>query len=169
MQLSLFEAPRPRSGPAASHHKRRTSARHSQAAPKRARPPGACPCRLAGEPPPRAAHRSPVLLFERLYNAFRIRLFDSIGPRYGRALRQAEHSVRLRNPEFDLDKLTGQTAPLVLDLIEALIARSPFYQRASHRRAACQLMAELYEQHYEALRSIDALTRLEDTYYRLKK
>ena len=96
-------------------------------------------------------------------------MFDSVGSRYGRVLREAEHSVRLDDPEFDLDRLTEQTAPLVLNLIEEMIARSPFYQRPSHRKAACQMLADLYEKHYDELRSVEALTRLEDTYYRLKR
>lgn len=108
-------------------------------------------------------------LFERLYNAFRMKMFDSMGPRYGRILREAEREVRFLNCEFDTDSLTDTTAPAVLELIEAVIRRSPFFQRPHLRRCACLLISDLYEKHYELLESAGVLARLEDIYYRLKR
>ena len=108
-------------------------------------------------------------LFERLYNAFRMKMFDSMGPRYGRLLREAEREVRFLNLEFDTDSLTDATAPTVLDLIEAVIRRAPFFQKAQLRKSACLLISDLYEKHYELLRSAGVLSRLEDIYYRLKR
>lgn len=108
-------------------------------------------------------------LFERLYNAFRMKMFDSMGPRYGRILREAEREVRFLNLEFDTDSLTEATAPAVLELIEAVIRRSPFFQRPQLRKSACLLISDLYEKHYELLESAGALARVEDIYYRLKR
>ena len=96
-------------------------------------------------------------------------MFDTMGPRYGRVLREAERSVRALNPDFDLDRLTDDTAPLIAELIEATIDRSVFYQRPALRRAACLLIADVYEKQYEALHAIGELRRLEDVYYRLKR
>jgi len=124
-------------------------------------------------PKPERASRMPLTtvgrLFERLYNAFRMKMFDSMGPRYGRILREAEHEVRFLTPEFDTDSLTDATAPAVLELIEAVIRRSPFFQRPQLRKSACLLVSELYEKHYEILGSAGVLARMEDIYYRLKR
>jgi len=96
-------------------------------------------------------------------------MFDSMGPRYGRILREAEREVRFLNLEFDTDSLTEATAPAVLELIEAVIRRSPFFQRPQLRKSACLLISDLYEKHYELLESAGALARVEDIYYRLKR
>lgn len=108
-------------------------------------------------------------LFERLYNAFRMKMFDSMGPRYGRILRAAEQDVRFLIPEFDTDSLTDATAPAVLELVEAAIRHSPFFQRPQLRKTACLLVSELYEKHYELLGSAGVRERMEDIYYRLKR
>jgi len=96
-------------------------------------------------------------------------MFDTMGPRYGRVLREAERSVRALNPDFDLDRLTDDTAPLIAELIESMVNRSVFYQRPSLRKAACLLIADVYEKQYEALDAIGELRRLEDIYYRLTR
>ena len=96
-------------------------------------------------------------------------MFDSMGPRYGRILRDAEQEVRFLMPEFDTDSLTEATAPAVLALIEAAIRRSPFFQRPHLRKSACLLVCDLYEKHYELLESAGVRARLEDVYYRLKR
>ena len=92
-----------------------------------------------------------------------------MGPRYGRILRLAEREVRSLNPDFDPDDLTDATAPAVVELIEAVIRRAPFFQKAHLRRSACDLISDLYEKHYQLLDSIGALAQLEDIYYRLKR
>ena len=108
-------------------------------------------------------------IFDRLYNSFRIRLFDTMGPRYGRLLREAERGVRFLNRDFDLDALTDATAPAVLELMEAAIRRAPFFRKARLRDAACILISDLYEKHYELLQTNGAIPQVEDIYYRLKR
>jgi hypothetical protein len=98
-----------------------------------------------------------------------MKLFDAMGPRYGKILKEAEREVRFLNPDFDADALTDATSIAVPELIEATVRRAPFFQRAPLRKAACQLIADLYEKHYELLQSAGALSRLEDIYYRLKR
>ena len=115
---------------------------------------------------PRAAARP---LFEKLFRSFRVKLFDAVGPRYDELVREAERKVRFLEPDFDLDDLTGESAPATLDLIEEIIRRSPILKRSKLRKTASILLADLYEKHYDLVEKSGVLNKVEESYYRLKR
>jgi len=108
-------------------------------------------------------------LFERVFRSFRVKLFDAVGPRYDELVSGAERGVRFLQPEFDLDALTDETAPATLDLVEEIVRRAPILKRSRLRKAASMLIADLYEKNYELLEKAGVLTKVEESYYRLKR
>jgi hypothetical protein len=101
--------------------------------------------------------------------SFRVKLFDQVGPEYDELMMEAERKVRFLEPEFDLENLTDQSAPAVLDLIQEIIRRAPFLKRSRLRKVAALLIADLYEKQYDLLDKARVLEKVEEAYYRLKR
>lgn len=135
--------------------------------------------RIPESPPSRREPKSRLLesassasvkpLFERVFRSFRVKLFDAVGPRYDELVSGAERGVRFLQPEFNLDALTDETAPATLDLVEEIVRRAPILKRSRLRKAASMLVADLYEKNYELLEKAGVLTKVEESYYRLKR
>jgi hypothetical protein len=81
----------------------------------------------------------------------------------------AEQQVRLLAPEFDMENLTEDTVPLMLDIIDDMINRAPFLKRSKLRDAAQVLVADLYNKHFELLEQHNAIDKVEQNYFQLKK
>lgn len=110
-----------------------------------------------------------VRLFNRLFRSFRQQAFESIGARSETIIEQCEHRAQLLNPEFSTGSLDPATAPLVLGLMEDVIKEAPFLKRAKLRNAALTLITDLYDKQYELLETHNAIDKLEQLYYRLRK
>jgi hypothetical protein len=110
-----------------------------------------------------------VRTFDRLFRSFRMHLFEYFGERSGEAVLRAEKKVSLLTPEFDREALTDETAPLIAELIGEIVRNAPFFRRPKLRRAAIVLIADLYNKHYQMLEERNAIDRIEQVYYRLKK
>jgi hypothetical protein len=110
-----------------------------------------------------------VRVFERLFRSFRQQAFDCLGDRCEATIAEAERRVRFLTPEFDLQSINEQTAPVLLEVIEAITTEVSFLKRPRLRQAALTLVADLYNKQYELLEHHRAIDKVEQFYYRLKR
>jgi hypothetical protein len=124
---------------------------------------------LPSDDPPPSEPSDLVRAAERLCRAFRQRAADVVGARCAPLFTHAEREIRFLSPGFDSAALDDDSAVLVLDLIERVVAAAPFYRRAALRKAAESLLAEFYAKQYDLLERRNALDAVEQSYYRLKR
>jgi hypothetical protein len=115
------------------------------------------------------SHTDYVRLFERLLRSYRQQVFDCFGSKSETIISEAEHKVRFLTPEFNLHDLKSETAIVVLDLVETLINDAPLFKKSKLRQAALTLVADVYNRHYELLEQHQAIDKVEQSYYRLKR
>lgn len=121
------------------------------------------------EPSQQAEDGNYIRQFQRLFRSFRQQAFECFGPRCETIAAEAERQVRFLSPEFDMNNLCADTAASILDVIEAMIERAPFLKRSRLRTAALTLVADLYNKQYDLLEAYNAIDKVEQHYYRLKK
>ena len=110
-----------------------------------------------------------VKVFLRILRSYRQQLFQLYGGKCETIIRQAEQEVRFLNPDFSLDDLQDETAPVVLDLFEALIREASLLRRSRLREGALLLVADLYNKNYDLLDHHNLIDKVETAYYRLKR
>jgi hypothetical protein len=134
------------------------------------------PVRPGPEPPVQALnenapHGPPdefVLLFDRMFRTFRREAFECCGKKLEPLIQGAEHEVRLLNPAFDLNSLSRETAPAVLNLMEAMVREAPFMKRSKLKALVLTLLGDLYSRHYDTLERNGAVETVEQSYFRLR-
>jgi hypothetical protein len=132
--------------------------------------PSASPSVPAAGPAPKSAEPSELVrAADRLCRAFRQRAADVVGAKCSAAFARAERELRFLSPGFDPAALADDTAVLVLDLIERVVAAAPFWRRPALRAAAESLLSEFYGKHYDLLERRNVLDAVEQAYYRLKR
>jgi hypothetical protein len=132
-------------------------------------PPGTDPVAKAPkEDAPPGPPEEIVLLFEKIFRSFRREAFECCGAKLEPLIHAAEHEVRLLNPEFDLNSLSRETAPAVLNLIEVMVREGPILRRSRLKSAALTLLADLYSRQYAILDRNGAVDSVESSYYRLR-
>ena len=110
-----------------------------------------------------------VRTFERLLRSFRQQVFEYFGDRCEDVIARAEKKVRFLTPEFNCHALTDDTASSTLEVVEEIIKEAPFMKRSKLRQAAITLISDLYNKQYNLLEQHNAIDRVEQVYYRLKK
>ena len=110
-----------------------------------------------------------AIVFSDLLQAFRAHLEGICSSRFEQLYDHALRKARCSTPAFDPEQLTAESAPLVLEVIEQVCQDAPFMRRSRLRSAAQNLVADIYNKHYELLEKSGAIDRVEQFYYQLKK
>ncbi|MGB2867275.1 MAG: hypothetical protein WBD36_02395 [Bacteroidota bacterium] len=110
-----------------------------------------------------------IKLLERLFRSYRQQIFEQFGDKSEEVITAAEQKVRFLTPEFNVQSLNDQTAPLLLDLMEHIANDASFLKRRRLQEAALTLVADLYNKHFELLEQQRVIDKVEQFYYRLKR
>ena len=81
---------------------------------------------------------------------------------------KAEKKVQVSDPGFRLERLSGESASLVLQLMKTIVRKAPVLKRSQIRCMTITLVAEFYSTHYEVLERNNVLAAVEDFYRKLK-
>lgn len=108
-----------------------------------------------------------VAAFQQLATGFRTHIIDMLGRDGQELLARSEQKLRLRQPAFHADRLTEETAASVLALMEEAVAGVSFLKRTKVKKAAAQLLSEIYNKHYAMLEEHRLVDTFEQAYYRL--
>lgn len=109
-----------------------------------------------------------INLFNRMYVAFRESVPDRLQQRLRSALAETSRGISELHPGFDPEKLTVDTAPLILDLMEEVIARLSYFRRKPLRSFVLRMVTDLYNSSYDLLAHHGAAEKVERFYSRLQ-
>ncbi|MGB6120441.1 MAG: hypothetical protein WBG80_00910 [Bacteroidota bacterium] len=121
---------------------------------------------LAG--PVRHPERGCERHFDILFRRFRKQASQLLGMKYHALEAKAEKEVQASEPGFRLERLSGESATLVLQVIQIIAKKAPILKRSHIRCMTITLVAEFYSAHYEVLEQNNVLTAVEDFYRKLK-
>ncbi|HTK80899.1 MAG TPA: hypothetical protein VL633_01265 [Bacteroidota bacterium] len=110
-----------------------------------------------------------IRCFDRLFRSFRQQVFECYGERGDVRISRAVTSVQYVDPGFDPSNLTEPAVLSVLDVLESVIQSAGVFKRSRLRQTAVTLISDLYNKQYDLLEQHNAIDRVEQAYYRLKK
>jgi hypothetical protein len=106
--------------------------------------------------------------FDILFRRFRRGASQLLGMKYHALEERAEKEVQATEPGFHLNRLSKESAPLVLQVMQIIAGKAPLLKRSEIRCMTLTLVAEFYSAHHEVLEENNQLVAVEDFYRRLK-
>jgi hypothetical protein len=106
--------------------------------------------------------------FDILIRRFRKGASHILGMKYHALEERAEKEVQAREPDFQLNRLSGETAHLVLQVMQIIAKKAALFKRSQIRCMTLTLVAEFYSAHYEALEQNNVLAAVEEFYRELR-